>query len=90
MSALLAETPGLTILEGAAEDLLLDRAGRVCGLVLGDGRRIASSRIVLTTGTFLAGSFISGRRKSRPAGSARRRRSACRRPCGAAALPSGG
>src|SRR5947208_7296487 len=31
MSALLAETPDLTIIEGAAEDLLLDREGRVCG-----------------------------------------------------------
>src|SRR6266571_7429509 len=39
MGALLAEIPGLAILEGAAEDLLLDKAGRVCGLVLGDGRR---------------------------------------------------
>src|SRR5271156_2668505 len=42
MSALLAEIPGLDILEGAAEDLLLDAAGRVSGLVLGDGRRIAA------------------------------------------------
>src|SRR5207247_6015851 len=41
MGALLAEIPGLTILEGAAEDLLLDSAGRVCGLLLADGRRIA-------------------------------------------------
>src|SRR5712691_8112895 len=48
MSALLAEIPGLTIFEGAAEDLLLDGAGRACGLVLGDGRRIAAGRIVLT------------------------------------------
>jgi tRNA uridine 5-carboxymethylaminomethyl modification enzyme len=55
MAALLAETPGLDILEGAAEDLLLDAAGRVCGLVLGDGRRIAAGRVVLTTGTFLGG-----------------------------------
>src|SRR5260370_8950195 len=55
MSALLAEIPGLAIIEGAAEDLLLDPAGRVCGLVLGGGRRIACGRIVLTTGTFLGG-----------------------------------
>src|SRR5690242_9624980 len=34
MSDLLAETPGLAIVEGAAEDLLLDDAGRVCGLLL--------------------------------------------------------
>src|ERR1700720_2378263 len=50
MQALLGEIPGLTILEGAAEDLLLDAAGRVYGLVLGDGRGIAAGRIVLTTG----------------------------------------
>src|SRR5712692_5595674 len=40
MQELLGEIPGLSIVEGAAEDLLLDAAGRVCGLVLGDGRRI--------------------------------------------------
>jgi tRNA uridine 5-carboxymethylaminomethyl modification enzyme len=67
MSALLAEIPGLAILEGAAEDLLLDREGRVCGLVLGDGRRIASGRIVLTTGTFLGGLIHIGQEKI-PAG----------------------
>src|SRR5712672_540641 len=39
---LLAETAGLDIVEGAAEDLLLDHAGRVCGVVLADGRHIAT------------------------------------------------
>src|ERR1700740_2290517 len=63
MAALLAETPGLAILEGAAEDLLLDAAGRVCGLALGDGRRIACGRIVLTTGTFLGGLIHIGQEK---------------------------
>ena len=68
MGALLAEIPGLTILEGAAEDLLLDASGRVCGLVLGDGRRIkACGRIVLTTGTFLGGLIHIGQEKI-PAG----------------------
>jgi len=67
MSALLAETPGLHILEGAAEDLLLDPAGRVSGLVLGDGRRIVAGRIVLTTGTFLGGLIHIGQEKI-PAG----------------------
>src|SRR4029077_5832791 len=67
MGALLAEIPGLTILEGAAEDLLLDSAGRVSGLVLGDGRRIAAGRIVLTTGTFLGGLIHIGQEKI-PAG----------------------
>ncbi|MGC2413577.1 MAG: tRNA uridine-5-carboxymethylaminomethyl(34) synthesis enzyme MnmG, partial [Stellaceae bacterium] len=63
MSALLAEIPGLTIIEGAAEDLRLDSDGRVCGLVLGDGREIAAGRIVLTTGTFLGGLIHIGEEK---------------------------
>ncbi len=67
MAALLAETPGLAIVEGAAEDLLLDQAGRVCGLVLGDGRTMTAGRIVLTTGTFLGGLIHIGQEKI-PAG----------------------
>src|SRR5205809_5079553 len=53
MAELLAEIDYLAIIEGAAEDLLLDDSGRVAGLVLGDGRKIAAARVVLTTGTFL-------------------------------------
>ncbi|HEV2336282.1 MAG TPA: tRNA uridine-5-carboxymethylaminomethyl(34) synthesis enzyme MnmG [Stellaceae bacterium] len=67
ISALLAEIPGLTIIEGAAEDLRLDREGRVRGLVLGDGREIAAGRVVLTTGTFLGGLIHIGPEKI-PAG----------------------
>jgi len=40
MTTLLAEVDGLQILEGAAEDLLLDASGRVRGLTLGDGREV--------------------------------------------------
>ena len=64
---LLAETAGLDIAEGAAEDLSLDRDGRVCGVVLGDGREIAAGRVVLTTGTFLNGLIHIGEEKI-PAG----------------------
>jgi tRNA uridine 5-carboxymethylaminomethyl modification enzyme len=53
VAELLAETPDLDIVEGAAEDLLFDDGGHVCGLALGDGRRVAAGRVVLTTGTFL-------------------------------------
>src|SRR5215469_4706981 len=67
MAALLAEMPGLAIVEGAAEDLLLDARGRVAGLTLGDGRAIAAARVVLTTGTFLGGLIHIGREKI-PAG----------------------
>src|SRR5882724_3792366 len=47
MAALLAEIENLTIIEGAAEDLRPDAGGRVCGLVLGDGREIRAGRVVL-------------------------------------------
>jgi tRNA uridine 5-carboxymethylaminomethyl modification enzyme len=67
VAELLAETPDLDIVEGAAEDLLLDAGGHVCGLVLGDGRRVASGRVVLTTGTFLNGLIHIGGEKI-PAG----------------------
>src|SRR5438874_2404138 len=39
MAELLDEAENLEIIEGAAEDLLLDNAGCVAGLMLGDGRR---------------------------------------------------
>ena len=57
----------LDIVEGAAEDLLLDAAGRVCGIALGDGRQIRAGRVVLTTGTFLGGLIHIGDEKI-PAG----------------------
>jgi tRNA uridine 5-carboxymethylaminomethyl modification enzyme len=67
MAELLDEVEGLAIVEGAAEDLILDAAGRVAGLVLGDGRSIAAGRVVLTTGTFLGGLIHIGEEKI-PAG----------------------
>jgi tRNA uridine 5-carboxymethylaminomethyl modification enzyme len=67
MAAILAELRGLDIVEGAAEDLLLDAAGRICGVGLGDGRRLAAGRVVLTTGTFLGGLIHIGQEKI-PAG----------------------
>jgi tRNA uridine 5-carboxymethylaminomethyl modification enzyme len=63
MAELLAETEGLEIVEGAVEDLVLDRSGHVAGLVLGDGREIAAGRVVLTTGTFLGGLIHIGAEK---------------------------
>jgi tRNA uridine 5-carboxymethylaminomethyl modification enzyme len=67
MAELLAEIRGLDIVEGAAEDLILDGEGRVAGLALGDGQRLAASRVVLTTGTFLGGLIHIGQAKI-PAG----------------------
>jgi tRNA uridine 5-carboxymethylaminomethyl modification enzyme len=67
IAELLAETAGLEIVEGSAEDLLLDSNSCVAGLLLGDGRRIAAGRVVLTTGTFLNGLIHIGQEKI-PAG----------------------
>ena len=67
MAALLAEYDTLTVIEGAVEDLSLDAEGRVAGVVLGDGRTIATGRVVLTTGTFLRGLIHIGPKKI-PAG----------------------
>src|SRR5438477_6998183 len=50
ISELLGDIDGLAIVEGAAEDLKLDDSGRVAGLVLRDGRRLAAGRVVLTPG----------------------------------------
>jgi tRNA uridine 5-carboxymethylaminomethyl modification enzyme len=67
MTELLGKIDGLTIIEGAAEDLTLDEAGRVSGVALGAGRRVAAGRVVLTTGTFLGGLIHIGEEKI-PAG----------------------
>ncbi len=55
MQAALAAQANLTIVEGEADDLTLDAAGRVSGLILKDGRSFACGAVVLTTGTFLNG-----------------------------------
>jgi len=52
---LLAEQAGLSIVEGAAVDLVVDDSGRVAGVVLADGRTLKAGAVVLTTGTFLNG-----------------------------------
>src|SRR5881296_734636 len=44
LAELLDDIEGLTIIEGAAEDLFLDEAGRVAGIVFGDRRRLAAGR----------------------------------------------
>ena len=67
MSQILSETGGLAIVEGAAEDLLLDDRGHVRGVTLSDGRQICAARVVLTTGTFLGGLIHIGDEKI-PAG----------------------
>lgn len=54
MQAAMAETENLTLMAGAAEDLIVED-GCVSGVLLEDGSRLATNRVVLTTGTFLKG-----------------------------------
>jgi tRNA uridine 5-carboxymethylaminomethyl modification enzyme len=51
---LLAATPNLTLREAEVADLKVE-GGRVAGVVLTDGTRLAAQAVVLTAGTFLAG-----------------------------------
>ena len=67
VQALLAEQPNLTILAGGVEDLMLDPAGGIAGVVTDRGARISAGAVVLTTGTFLNGLIHCGETRT-PAG----------------------
>jgi tRNA uridine 5-carboxymethylaminomethyl modification enzyme len=54
IAELLAEYPGISILQGEVSDLLVEQHGCV-GVVLADGSAVRSDAVVLTTGTFLRG-----------------------------------
>ena len=60
IATLLEQMPGLTIITSAVEDLMIDRAGRVAGVISGDGRSWHAGAVVLTTGTFLRGEIHLG------------------------------
>jgi tRNA uridine 5-carboxymethylaminomethyl modification enzyme len=62
MQALIADAPGLSVIEGEASDLVIDE-GRVAGLDLADGRRLVAGAVVITTGTFLRGLIHIGEKK---------------------------
>ncbi|GEO14136.1 tRNA uridine-5-carboxymethylaminomethyl(34) synthesis enzyme MnmG [Microvirga aerophila] len=66
MQAELALTPNLTIVEGEADDLVV-KDSHVTGLLVADGRILATGAVVLTTGTFLSGLIHIGEHKI-PAG----------------------
>ncbi|HTJ28125.1 MAG TPA: tRNA uridine-5-carboxymethylaminomethyl(34) synthesis enzyme MnmG [Candidatus Limnocylindria bacterium] len=55
----LAAQPGLTIVAGMAEDLVV-AGGAVRGVVLADGRTLRAPNVVLATGTFLGGKTFRG------------------------------
>src|SRR5262247_874783 len=60
------DTGNLTVIEGEADDLVIE-AGRLVGLALADGRAFGAGAVVLTTGTFLRGLIHIGERQT-PAG----------------------
>jgi tRNA uridine 5-carboxymethylaminomethyl modification enzyme len=66
MQNALAETPGLTIEEGAVEDLIVEN-GRVVGVQTATGQAYRAAAVVVTTGTFLRGVIHIGEKKI-PAG----------------------
>lgn len=51
--------PGLTIVAGLVDDLIVE-GGAVAGVTCSDGRRLYARRVVLATGTFLGGRTFSG------------------------------
>jgi tRNA uridine 5-carboxymethylaminomethyl modification enzyme len=59
IQAMLATQPNLTLIEGEAEQLLLE-GGRVAGVLLADGSRLEARAVVLATGTFLGGRIFRG------------------------------
>ncbi len=67
MQAELADYPNLSLVEGAADDLVLDSRGEIKGLLTTDGRHYSCHCVVLTTGTFLRGVIHRGQEQS-PAG----------------------
>lgn len=66
MQAEMDAQDGLTIVEGAAHDLIIDN-GQLLGVSTEDGREFLAGRIVLTTGTFLKGLIHIGANRT-PAG----------------------
>ena len=66
MQEILGDYPNLDLLEGGAEDLVIED-GQITGVVTGDGETIKCHAAVLTTGTFLRGLIHRGEEKI-PAG----------------------
>ena len=51
----LENTPNLTIIEAAVEDILQNSNDSICGVMLNTGVHIITSAVVVTTGTFMNG-----------------------------------
>ncbi|PCJ01776.1 MAG: tRNA uridine-5-carboxymethylaminomethyl(34) synthesis enzyme MnmG [Alphaproteobacteria bacterium] len=67
MQDILGSYPNLTLVEGAADDLILDNDGAIAGLKTLDGAEYGCQTVVLTTGTFLRGIIHRGE-EMKPAG----------------------
>jgi tRNA uridine 5-carboxymethylaminomethyl modification enzyme len=67
MQEILKDYRNLTLVEAAAEDIVLDADGRLSGLVTHTGETLKCRALVLTTGTFLRGLIHRGEEKI-PAG----------------------
>ena len=59
----LRETPNLRLIEGMADDFLVE-AGRVVGIVTASGERLRAAAVVVTTGTFLRGLMHTGEKRT--------------------------
>ncbi len=67
MQETLVNYPNLILLEGGADDLILDEAGAICGIKTMAGEEYSCDSVVLTTGTFLRGMIHRGE-ETKPAG----------------------
>ncbi|MBU6235114.1 MAG: tRNA uridine-5-carboxymethylaminomethyl(34) synthesis enzyme MnmG, partial [Alphaproteobacteria bacterium] len=67
VQAILKDYQNLTLIEGEADDVILDSGQTIAGLKLSDGRSFGCKAVVITTGTFLRGIIHRGEEQS-PAG----------------------
>ena len=68
MQRAIDDVPNLTCMEGSVDDLITDAQGAVQGVLLADGSKISTPRVVLTTGTFLGGVLHFGREQRQMGG----------------------
>ncbi len=55
MQEILGNYPNLTLIEGEADDIILDENGEICGVKTIKGEEISAHCVVITAGTFLRG-----------------------------------
>lgn len=60
----LKKQENLTLLEGMVEDLIVEKQS-VFGIVLADGTKISSQKVILTTGTYLKADILVGSERTR-------------------------